>query len=147
MRLNRLAVLIALAAGIAMCAAGPSRAQDTQAAPSATPTNPPLPSPSPAPDQPKMHKFAVQQFLAWQQGEVDRSLYSDTVNDELTDEVLDNATKTLAHLGALQQVTFRGLSKSHQATFYVYKMTCERGSVDMDFAMDPDGKVAVIFFE
>jgi hypothetical protein len=147
MPLKRLAVLLALIAGIAVFAGGHLRAQESQAAPSAAPTNPPLPSPKPAPDDPKMHKFAVQQFLAWQQGQVDRSLYSDTVNDELTDEVLGNATKSLAHLGALQSVTFRGLSSAQKATFYVYKMTCERGAVDMDFALDPEGKVAVIFFE
>jgi hypothetical protein len=148
MRLTRAATLIALAAGLAAFGGGHLRAQETQpSAPAAEPTRPAVPSPKPAPDDPKIHKFAVQQFLAWQQGQIDRSLYSDDVNTELTDEVLDNATKTLAHLGALQQVTFRGLSKAHDVTFFVYKMSCERGSVDMDFALDPQGKVALIFFE
>lgn len=148
MRLTRLAILLAIIAGIAMFGGG-ARAQEAQpsAAPSAGPSSPAIPSPKPAPDDPKIHKFAVQQFLAWQQGQIDRSFYSDDVNNELTDEVLDNATKTLAHLGALQQVTFRGLSKAHNLTFYVYKMTCERGAVDMDFSLDPQGKVALIFFE
>ena len=146
MGLKRPAVLLALAALLAAFGAGHVRAQET-APPAAAPTNPPLPSPKPAPDDPKIHKFAVQQFLAWQQGQIDRSLYSDDVNNELTDEVLDNATKMLAHLGALQQVTFRGLSKAHDVQFYIYKMTCERGAIDMDFALDPQGKVAVIFFE
>lgn len=148
MRLNRPAIIVALLAALAMFGAGHLRAQETASpSPAATIAPPPIPSPKPAPDDPKIHKFAVQQFLAWQQGTVDRSLYSDDVNDQLTDEVVDNATKTLARMGALQQVTFRGLSKAHDATFYVYKMTCERGSVDMDFALDPQGKVALIFFE
>lgn len=148
MRLTRLAALLALIAAAAIFAGGHGRAQQAPPSPAAAaPTNPPIPSPKPAPDDPKLHKFAVQQFLAWQQGQVDRSLYSDDVNNELTDEVLDNATKTLARMGALQQTTFRGLSKAKDVTFYVYKMTCEHGSVDMDFALDPEGKVAVIFFE
>jgi hypothetical protein len=147
MRLTRLAASLALMAAVAIFAGGHGRAQEAPASPAAGPTNPPIPSPKPAPDDPKMHKFAVQQFLAWQQGQVDRSLYSDEVNTELTDEVLDTATKTLARMGALQQTTFRGLSKAKEVTFYVYKMTCEHGSVDMDFALDPQGKVAVIFFE
>jgi hypothetical protein len=148
MRLNRLAIVVALAAGVALFGGGRLHAQQAQPSPSAAePTRPPIPSPKPAPDDPKIHKFAVQQFLAWQQGQVDRSFYSDDVNNELTDEVLDGATKTLAHLGGLQQVNFRGLSKAHDVTFYVYKMICERGSVDMDFALDPQGKVALIFFE
>jgi hypothetical protein len=147
MRLKRSAILLALVAAIAVFGGGRLYAQEAQPSPAAEPSRPPVPSPKPAPDDPKIHKFAVQQFLAWQQGQVDRSFYSDDVNNELTDEVLDNATKTLAHLGGLQQVTFRGLSKAHDVTFYVYKMTCERGSVDMDFALDPQGKVAIIFFE
>lgn len=148
MRLHRPAILVALLAGMVALGGGQLRAQESASpAPVATPTNPPIPSPKPAPDDPKIHKFAVQQFLAWQQGAVNRSFYSDDVNNELTDEVLDNATKTLARLGALQQVTFRGISKAHDATFYVYKMSCERGAVDMDFALDPEGKVALIFFE
>lgn len=148
MRLTRPAALLTLIAAAAIFAGAHGRAQEPSAPPAAAaPTNPPIPSPKPAPDDPKLHKFAVQQFLAWQQGQVDRSLYSDDVNNELTDEVLDNATKTLARMGALQQTTFRGLAKAKEVTFYVYKMTCERGSVDMDFALEPDGKVAVIFFE
>jgi hypothetical protein len=149
MRLTRPAIVLALVAALAVFGGGHLRAQEAQptTAPAAGPTNPPIPSPKPAPDDPKIHKFAVQQFLAWQQGQIDRTLYSDDVNNELTDEVLDSATKTLANLGALQHVTFRGLSKAHDVTFYVYKMACERGAVDMDFALDPQGKVAIIFFE
>jgi hypothetical protein len=148
MRLKRPALLVALLAGIIALGAGQLRAQETGSpAPAAAPTNPAIPSPKPAPDDPKIHKFAVQQFLAWQEGAVDRSFYSDDVNNELTDEVLDNATKSLARLGALQQVTFRGISKAHDTTFYVYKMSCERGAIDMDFSLDPQGKVALIFFE
>jgi hypothetical protein len=30
---------------------------------------------------------------------------------------------------------------------YVYKMNCQNGSVNMDFALAPDGKIALIFFE
>jgi hypothetical protein len=149
MRLTRLAALLALIAGLAAFSAAPSQAQEAPGspAPSATPANPALPSPKPAPDDPKMHKFAVQQFLAWQNGTVDRNLYSDDVNDQLTDDMMDRATKTLANMGGLQKVTFRGISSTKGANFYVYHMTCERGSVDMDFALDTDGKVALIFFE
>jgi hypothetical protein len=148
MRFSQSAITLALVAGLSLFSGAPSHAQEAQpTAPAAEPSRPPVPPPKPAPDDPKIHKFAVQQFLAWQPGQINRSLYSDDVNGELTDDVLDNATKTLANLGALQQVTFRGISKAHDVTFYVYKMTCERGSVDMDFALDPQGKVALIFFE
>lgn len=134
----------------------PSPSQSASAAPgeSAAPPDasaaaqspPPIPSPLPAPDDPKMHKLAVQQFLSWQAGTVDRTAYSDDINSQLNDEMLDRATKTLANLGGLQQVTFRGISHPKGLDVYVYTMHCERGSVDMEFAVEPDGKIAMIFF-
>jgi len=153
MRLTSIAAVLALVAGFAAFSTSGIRAQEAapaaSSAPADEPTNPPLPSPKPAPDDPKLHKFAVQQFLAWQNGTVDRSRYTDQVNDQLTDDVLDRGTKTLANMGGLQQATFRGISLSKGVTFYVYHMTCERGAIDMDFALDPSGsgKIALIFFE
>jgi len=107
---------------------------------------PPLPSPKPAPDDPKMHKLAVQQFLAWQGGTVDRSRYSDDVNAQLSDELLDASEKAVAALGALQSTTFRGISQAKGIKVYVYRMLCEHGSIDMQFALQPDGRIALIFF-
>jgi hypothetical protein len=152
MRPTRLALVLALAVLFAAAAPFAGRAQQAtpsaaseSASPEASP--PPIPSPKPAPDDPKRHKLAVQQFLAWQQGQIDRSLYGDEVNSELTDDVLDRGTRTLANMGALQSAVFLGISRAKGADIYVYKMTCEHGSVDMDFALAPDGKIALIFFE
>ncbi|HET6894168.1 MAG TPA: hypothetical protein VFH72_02200 [Candidatus Baltobacteraceae bacterium] len=144
----------ALVFAIALCvgAAGSVAAQAQQPPPSPAPSAevaspPPLPSPKPGPDDPARHKLAVQQFLAWQSGVVDRTLYGDEVNTELSDEVLDQATKTLANMGALQSAVFVGTARAKGLSIYVYKMTCEHGSVNMDFALQPDGKIALIFFE
>lgn len=127
-----------------------ARALSQEATPAASPapaeSPPPLPSPRPAPDDPKIHKLAVQQFLAWQQGTVDRTVYSDDVNAQLNDQTLDTAEKSLAGLGGLQTAMFRGISKAKNVNVYVYHMTCEHGAVDMDFALQPDGKIALIFF-
>jgi hypothetical protein len=148
MRLNRLALMLAFSACAVAFSAGASRAQDTPApAPAATATNPPLPSPQPTAEDPKVRKVAIQQFLAWQQGTIDRSLYSDAVNADLTDEVMDRGTKTLANLGALEHAVFRGVSHARGALFYVYRMQCEHGAVDMEFAFGPDGRIGLIFFE
>lgn len=114
--------------------------------PAATATPPPIPSPRPTADDPKIHKLAVQQFLAWQQGQIDHTLYTDDVNGELTDDVITQASRTLANLGALQTVTFRGISHAQQGDLYVYHMACDRGAVDMDFSMDPKGKILRIYF-
>lgn len=106
-----------------------------------------LPSPKPAAEDPKVRKLAVQQFLAWQSGTINRDLYSDQVNQDLTDDVLDKGTKTLANLGALQEAQYRGISVSKGLSFYVYRMVCQRGTIQMDFSLQPDGKIALIFFE
>lgn len=150
MGLTRPYLILALAAALAAGGVAHVRAQETPvpSPAAATPVPPPpLPSPRPGPDDPKRHKLAVQQFLAWQQGQVDRSLYGDEINGELNDEVMDQATRTLANMGALQSATFLGTAHAKGVDVFVYKMTCEHGSVNMDFALDPDGKIGLIFFE
>lgn len=149
MRPTRFALIFAVAAVAFGFGCSAVRAQEDAPPPaSASPApGPSIPPPKPGPDDPKRHKFAVQQFLAWQQGTVDRSLYSDEVNSELSDEALDQGTKTLANMGGLQSAVFLGTSRAKNTDIYVYKITCEHGSVNMDFALTPDGKIALIFFE
>lgn len=150
MRFIRFGLVFTAAVLAAGLAAPMAQAQQTGASPAAAPTAvpaPALPSPRPGPDNPQRHKLAVQQFLAWQQGQVDRTLYGNAVNEELSDEVLDQATRTLANMGALQSAVFLGTSRARGVDVFVYKMTCEHGAVNMDFALAPDGKIALIFFE
>lgn len=151
---SRFALIFAAALAVGTLGSVAARAQ--QASPSPAPSSaapgdiaapPPLPSPRPGPDDPRRHKLAVQQFLAWQQGDVDRTLYGDEVNAELNDDLLDRAGKTLANMGALQSAVFLGTARAKGIDVYVYKMTCQNGSVNMDFALSPDGKIALIFFE
>lgn len=157
MRPSRLALFFALALAVGAFGSIAARAQQAPSSPapaSAAPsepqpggTPPALPSPKPGPDNPQRHKLAVQQFLAWQQGTVDRTRYGDEVNSELDDALMDRAGKTLANMGALQSAVFVGTARAKGLDIYVYKMTCQNGSVDMDFALAPDGKIALIFFE
>ncbi len=147
---SRYALIFALALSVGVLGSVAAQAQEATASPPAgagIASPPPLPSPRPGPDNPQRHKLAVQQFLAWQQGDIDRSLYGDEVNSELNDEVLDRAGKTLANMGALQSAAFVGTAHAKGLDIFVYKMTCENGSVNMDFALQPDGKIALIFFE
>jgi hypothetical protein len=146
---RRLILVWSLSAAAAFCAvsAGASSAQTAPPSPAGEATNPPIPSPKPAAEDPRVRKLAVAQFLAWQTGNVDRSLYGDRVNAELTDDLLDRGTKTLANLGGLQKATFEGISAAKGANLYVYRMTCENGTIDMDFALSPEGKITLIFFQ
>jgi hypothetical protein len=155
--MKRSLIFFAFASGVALFPVTTTHAQTVPASPSPAPSAevttppadnspPPLPSPKPAPDDPKIHKLAVQQFVAWQGGTVDRTRYSDDVNAQLSDDVLDASEKALAALGALQTATFRGISQAKGIHVYVYTMTCEHGSIDMKFALQPDGKIALVFF-
>lgn len=147
MRFSGLAASLLFTAAACGLAAAPGHAQQAQDSPAPVAGNPPVPSPKPTAEDPKIHKLAVQQFLAWQSGAVDRSLYSDRVNADMTDELMDKGTKTLANLGALQSAQFQGIAAAKGVNFYVYKMTCSNGTIQMDFALDPDGKIGLIFFE
>jgi hypothetical protein len=159
--MKRSLLFFALAAGVALLPVATTHAQAVPAAsPSAAPPPalessappvensppPPLPSPKPAPEDPKIRKLAMQQFLAWQGGTVDRGRYSDDVNAQLSDDLLAASEKAVAGLGALQTATFRGISSAKGIHVYVYTMLCEHGSIDMKFALQPDGKIALIFF-
>lgn len=153
MRPTRLGPVIAAAAlalglSLSVTAARAQEAAPASPAASAAPAPAPsLPPPQPGADDPQRHKFVVQQFLAWQQGNVDRTAYTDEVNQELTDEVLARGTQSLANMGGLQSAAFVGTSHTKAGDVYVYKITCEHGSVNMDFSLTPDGKVSLIFFE
>jgi len=158
--MKRSLLFFALAAGVALLPVATTHAQTVpalspsaspppvleSAAPAAENSPPPLPSPKPVPEDPKIRKLAMQQFLAWQGGAVDRARYSDDVNAQLSDELLDASEKAVAALGALQAATFRGISSAKGIHVYVYTMLCEHGSIDMKFALQPDGKIALIFF-
>jgi hypothetical protein len=154
--MKRSLLLFALAAGVALLPVATTHAQTVpaaspppvleSAAPAVENSPPPLPSPKPAPENPKIRKLAMQQFLAWQRGTVDRGRYSDDVNAQLSDDLLAASEKAVAGLGALQTATFRGISSAKGIHVYVYTMLCEHGSIDMKFALQPDGKIALIFF-
>lgn len=153
--MKRSLLFFAFAAGVALLPVTATRAQSVPGSPSPAPQGsapplenspPPLPSPKPAREDPKIRKLAVQQFVAWQGGTVDRSRYSDDVNAQVSDDVLDQSEKALAALGALQTATFKGISTAKGIHVYVYTMTCEHGSIDMKFALQPDGKIALVFF-
>jgi hypothetical protein len=155
--MKRSFLFFAFAAGVALM---PIATTHAQSVPTASPlpapalessapaenSPPPLPSPKPAPENPKIRKLAMQQFLAWQGGTVDRERYSDDVNAQLSDDLLDASEKAVAALGALQTATFRGISDAKGIKVYVYTMACAHGSIDMKFALQPDGKIALIFF-
>ncbi|MDQ2871623.1 MAG: DUF3887 domain-containing protein [Candidatus Eremiobacteraeota bacterium] len=148
----RFAYAILICAAAVFGAALPGRSSSATPAPSAspiigTPDAPTLPSPKPAPEDPKVTKIAVREFLAWQNGTVDRGRYSDEMNANISDDLLTKSSAGLAHLGALQKTTFQGISIAGKGyRFYTYLMTCANGTVRMQFGFDPKGKIGLLYF-
>lgn len=111
----------------------------------------PTPSPSPTPvADPAISKLVRQQFVQWQAGTINKSLYAQQVLDKLTDQKIAQTANGLSELGALTEEVYLGrwLSASFPpgARGYFYQMRCASGNVYLWLALDPDGKIATILF-
>jgi hypothetical protein len=118
------------------------------ARPRATPT--PSPTPSPVAD-PAITKLARQQFVQWQAGTVNKSVYAQQVLDKLTDEKITQTSQALGALGALTDVVYLGPWISPDfppgARGYAYQMLCSSGKIYLWLALDAQGKIATILFK
>lgn len=139
--------VVVLAVGIAACAIV-SVAAPGFARPHATPT--PSPSPTPIAD-PVITKLARQQFVQWQAGTINKSLYAKQVLDKLTDAKIADTSTALSQLGALTDVVFLGPWIAPDfppgARGYAYQMRCTSGNMYLWLALDAQGKIATILFK
>jgi hypothetical protein len=114
----------------------------------ATPT--PSPTPTPVAD-PAITRIVRQQFVQWQAGIINRSLYADQLLPQLTDAKISNTSHALGQLGALTDMVYLGrwLNPSFPpgARGYIYQMRCSSGNVYLWLALDAQGKIATIFFK
>jgi hypothetical protein len=114
----------------------------------ATPT--PVPTPAPV-DDPAITKLARQQFVDWQAATLNKSLYAARVLPQLSDEKVAVTSKALAQLGALNDMVFMGpwINPDFPAGSrgFIYQMRCSEGNVYLWLALDPEGKIATIFFK
>ena len=112
----------------------------------------PTPSPTPAPvADPAITKIARQQFVQWQAGTVNRSLYADKVLPQLTDQKIADTSRGLGELGALTDTVYIGRWINPEfppgAHGYIYQMLCTTGKIYLWLALEADGKIATIFFK
>jgi hypothetical protein len=138
-----LVLAIAIAAVAIASAVGPGFARTH-----ATPT--PSPSPTPVAD-PVITKLARQQFVQWQAGSINKSLYAQQVLDKLTDAKVTATSTALGQLGALIDVVYIGPWVAPDfpagARGYAYQMRCTSGNVYLWIALDAQGKIATILFK
>jgi hypothetical protein len=114
----------------------------------ATPT--PSPTPSPIAD-PAVTNVARHQFVQWQAGVVNKSLYAPQVLAQLSDAKIADTSHALAQLGALTDMVYMGRWVNPDfppgANGYIYQMRCTGGNVYLWLALDADGKIATIYFK
>lgn len=140
----RPAVAAALAAPLLLAAlAVPSWGR-----PRATPT--PAPTATPVAD-PAITKLARVQFVQWQAGTVNKSLYAPQVLSDLTDDKIKTTSEKLGELGALTDTVYVGrwLNPDFppQTNGYIYQMRCSSGSIYLWLAVDAQGKIAHLTFK
>ncbi len=137
---------LVLAVGIAVAAV--SAAAPSLARPHSTPTPPPTPTPV---ADPAITKLARQQFVQWQAGTINKSLYSQQVLNKLNDAKIADTSTALGQLGALIDVVFLGPWIAPDfppgARGYAYQMRCTSGNIYLWLALDAQGKIATILFK
>lgn len=119
---------------------------------SARPHPTPTPSPTAAPSaDPVITNVARHQFVAWQAGAINKSLYASQVLAQLSDAKIAQTSQALAQLGALTDVVYMGRWVNPDfpagASGYIYQMRCTQGNVYLWLALDAEGKIATIFFK
>jgi hypothetical protein len=118
------------------------------ARPSPTPT--PAPTATPVAD-PAVTKIVRQQFVAWQAGNINKSLYAAQLLPKLTDAKINDVAHALGALGPLTDTTFiapfSAADIPADAHGYIYQMHCTDGSIYMWMVVDANGKIATVFFK
>lgn len=118
------------------------------ARPSATPT--PAPTSTPVAD-PAVTKVARQQFVAWQAGSINKTLYAPEVSAKLTDAKITEVSNALSGLGPLTDTVYVGPFSAADipagARGYIYQMRCSNGNIYLWLILDADAKIATIFFK
>lgn len=133
-----------LLASLALAAFAPNPAL-ARSAPAPTPA----PTPTPVAD-PAVTRVARQQFLAWQIGAIDPTLYAAPLIPKLTPAKIKDVSNHVAPLGALINVVyigpFIGQGIPASAHGYIYRMDCTNGNLYQWMIIDAQGKIASIFF-
>jgi hypothetical protein len=139
--LPRISLALAGLFAAVLLLAGPAGAR-----PKATPS----PSPTVAPvADPAITKLARQQFLAWQIGTIDKSLYAADLLAKATDEKIADVSRHIAPLGALISLDyiapFSGEDFPADAKGYIYQMNCSNGKIYEEIVLT-GGKIGYLYF-
>lgn len=87
------------------------------------------------------------EFLAWQQGSIDRSRYTTDAAAAFTDALVAREAAELGAFGPPTAFTFRGKTQPAGGTIYAYRVTCPNSDVWVIIGIDAGGKINGIAFQ
>ena len=115
----------------------------------APPTTTPAATSSASPvENPKVTALAKSQFIAFQQGKINKALYSPAAQSGFTDAIITQASQALAPLGdvkSLKLITSQQIS-SPPDTAYIYLVTCDKGTIQETLVLTADGLIDGLYF-
>jgi hypothetical protein len=134
-RLTVFSIALALSmAGLPFGASAASAAA-AAAAPQALPTA--------APDEDAVISARARaEFLSLQQGKIDRTHYSKTASDALTDAMLAQVAPQLKATGDIKGMIYRGkMVATNKDTIYQYTLVLTNLTATLTFTLTPDDKI------
>jgi hypothetical protein len=98
-------------------------------------------------DDPAMAALATSLLAQAQSGQLDRTLFTDKMNDGLTSEKVASVAQQLASLGKPTKMSFAKHSTVDGFSVYEYLIVWPTISMNEQFALDGSGKIAGWFFK
>lgn len=120
----------------AMASAATTPAPTTSASPSASA------SPAVTLSTDQAHQLALNVLLQLQNGRIDRSMFTDQMNAQLTDDTLQKISPTLRPIGQPYTTLLSQKDEGHGITTFVFWLHSGAGAFDETITVDPAGKVA-----
>jgi hypothetical protein len=131
---------------------GPEIGQAVSPLPSASASVPASASPAPAispasSPSPELAAKARAEFVAWQSAKIDSTRYIPEAKTQFTPTfVNDISSKYLKPLGTLQSITQIQKTTAQAAQIYVYRVVCDKGTMNMAISWNDAGLVQFIRF-
>ncbi|MGA9274207.1 MAG: hypothetical protein WBV67_12030, partial [Candidatus Cybelea sp.] len=95
--------------------------------------------------------LATQQFVQWQAGTVNKSLYAPQLLGQLTDAKIADTSQKLGELGAFTDSVYLGRWLNPEfppeVRGYIYQMRCSSGNVYLWMAVNDQGKIVSFVFK
>jgi hypothetical protein len=103
-------------------------------------------TPSPIAEDPAITAAVKREFLAWQAGKIDRSVYSAEMNKALPDSAVANVSAQLRSLGAPTKFVYLDRTSVSENRAYTYGADTPKAKLRILYVLDTAGKISGLWF-